>query len=782
MRYLKLLFLINLAPLFVIAQKYTISGYIKDEQSGEVLIGATVVNHRTSSGSIANTHGYYSLTLSEDSVSLTFSFVGYQRHVSKFYLRKDTVLNIGLNGAMLEELELIGSRTDVIHQSSRMSTFNVPLEQVTALPVLLGETDILKILQLTPGVQSGYEGSNGLYVRGGGPDQNLILLDGVPVYNASHLFGFFSIFNTNAINHVELTKGGFPARYGGRLSSVVDIHMKEGNNKAARAEGSIGLISSNITVEAPIEKETSSFILSARRTYLDVLARPRIRKQTGGDRGYYFYDLNFKMNYILNQRSRLHLSTYYGDDKGYAVEKTTFSDPDAKFSSTNRSGLTWGNAIVAARWNHVFNPRLFGNVTATYSRYRFSISRKYEEQKTSVDLSEDLFYGNVYTSGIRDWGAKIDFEFVQGDNHYLRFGVGGINHKFSPGVYTYRSSEINDYISGETSVESYELTAYVEDDWNISTSLKSNIGIHGSAFSVMGKIYHSIQPRISLRYLITEDLALKTSFSSMTQFIHLLTNAGIGLPTDLWVSSTRQIKPQQAEQIALGFAKTYLSMVEFSVEGYYKTMTNLIEYKDGASYLNTEGDWQDKVVTNGTGKSYGTEFLLQKKTGALTGWIGYTLSKAFRQFDDLNSGRKFPYKYDRRHDISLAVTQSFTNHRRLSAVWVFGTGNAISLPIATYEGASNNFDDRYFNGSNVITYGGRNSYRMKSYHRLDLSFSWIKKKSWGERKWTVGVYNAYNRLNPFFIDLGMNDKSQLRFVEYSLFPILPFATYTFKFL
>ena len=771
------------------AQKFTISGYLKDADTGESLIGATLIHPKTSSGSSANTHGFYSLTLPKDSISLVYSYVGYQPTTIKFSLKRDTVININLQSStLLNEVIVSGTKAEAIHESTKMSTLTVGMEQVKALPAFMGETDILKILQLMPGVQSGNEGSTGLYVRGGGPDQNLMLLDGVPIYNASHLFGFFSVFNADAINHVELIKGGFPARYGGRLSSVIDINMKEGNMKKVKGEGSIGIIAAKATVEGPIVKDRTSFIVSARRSYIDILAQPVILLATDDVRaGYYFYDLNLKLNHIINSKNRLYLSTYMGDDKAYAKTKDQ-SRPGGPSTTTSKSefSLKWGNLITAARWNHIFGPKLFSNVTATYSRYLFDISQKYEENKTTPGMpDENLFYGNNYHSGIRDWAAKIDFDYLPSPNHFIRFGANNIWHQFSPGVLSFRSSIDGDTTVGAKVIKAYEASAYVEDDWKVSKRIKLNAGVHGSTFAVENEWYYSVQPRISSRFLLTDDFSFKASYSSMTQFIHLLTNTGIGLPTDLWVPSTARVKPQQANQVAIGFARTYKSQYEFSLEGYYKKMSNLIEYKDGASYLNVEGDWQDKVATNGQGKSYGAEVLVQKKTGAITGWLGYTLSKAVRQFDELNFGEEYPYKYDRRHDVSAALTYEWNKRMDFSMVWVFGTGNSITLPIATYEGVANGLgqNSRYNNypPMDVTYFGGRNSYRMRNYHRLDLSFSWWKDKKWGQRKWTLGVYNAYNHLNPFFVDIGYDKKGNLRFIQYSLFPIIPSITWSFKF-
>ena len=773
------------------AQKFTVSGYIKDAETGESLIGATLLHPTTSSGSSANTHGFYSLTLPKDSVSLLYSYVGYQPTTIRFFLRHDTVITINLQSStVLNEVVISGTKADPIHETTKMSTLSVPIEQIKALPAFMGETDILKILQLMPGVQSGNEGSTGLYVRGGGPDQNLMLLDGVPIYNASHLFGFFSVFNADAINHVEMIKGGFPARYGGRLSSVIDINMKEGNMKKIKGEGSIGIISSKVTVEGPITKDRTSFIISARRTYIDLLAQPIIRAQarrqgTQANGGYYFYDLNLKLNHIINPNNRLFFSTYFGLDKAYAKSKDGYARDTIFTSIKDEFSLKWGNVITATRWNHVFGPKLFSNVTATYSRYLFDISQKAEQTITSPSVpAQTIISGIQYHSGIRDWAAKVDFDYLPSPNHFIRFGANNIWHQFSPGVLAFRSSVEGDTTIGAKVTNAYEAAVYVEDDWKISKRFKLNAGIHASAFVVEKQLYHSVQPRISSRFLISDDLSFKASYSTMTQFIHLLTNVGIGLPTDLWVPATARIKPQQANQVAIGFAKTYKSQYEFSLEGYYKKMSNLIEYKDGASYLEIEGDWQDKVATNGHGKSYGMEVLAQKKTGRVTGWIGYTLSKAVRQFDELNFGKEYAYKYDRRHDISVAMTHEWNKRMDFSMVWVYGTGNAITLPVATYAVASNNVDQRFSYGNNEVTYyGDRNSYRMRSYHRLDLSFSWWKDKKWGQRKWTVGVYNAYNRLNPFFINLEHNHGivNSKNFIQYSLFPIIPSITYSFKF-
>lgn len=761
-----ILLLLFLLPCVLFAQKYTISGYVRDAATGESLIGSAILSRKTLQGTTANVHGFYSITLSSDSVKLVYSYVGYSPIELKFILKRDTTIDVGLeNASQLEEVVVNASRSEEIQEVSQMSSVNVPIEHIKNLPALLGQVDVLKILQLMPGVKSS-EGSTGVYVRGGGPDQNLMLLDGVPVYNASHLFGFFSVFNADAINRVELIKGGFPARYGGRLSSVIDVTMKDGNMKELHGEGSIDIIAAKLTVEGPIKKDKTSFLVSTRRTYIDYLIQPIVRAQNPDARfGYFFYDLNTKFNHIINKRNRIYLSTYLGDDKAYAREKSDGFEDEA--------GLLWGNIITAFRWNNVAGPRLFSNLTATYSRYRFNVFSKTE--------GNGEVYKTDYFSGIRDWALKMDYDFIPTPNHYIRYGVAGIAHKFSPGAYTYKEADAPaDTTIGSRKVVAGEFSAYIEDDIKVSPNLKVNAGLHLSAFAVENRWYHSIQPRVSARYLLSDKMSLKASYASMMQFIHLLTNAGLGLPTDLWVPSTKDIKPQQSRQVALGLARNFNAMYEVSLEGYYKTMTNLIDYKEGTSFVDVQTDWRDKVSSSGKGESYGAELLAQKKVGKVTGWVGYTLSWTYRQFDDLNNGKWFPYKYDRRHDISVAMTHTWNDRMDFSAVWVYGTGSAVTLPTATYLAAKSPSVFTYY-PQTVEYYGERNSFRMRAYHRLDISFSFWKSKDWGRSKWTLAVYNLYSRRNPFFMELSSDDRGNPKFVQYSLFPIIPSINYSFKF-
>jgi hypothetical protein len=780
MRRLYLVSFIILITLSAKAQKFTISGTIKDRASGENLIGASIFNVSTGQGTTSNTYGFYSITLPKDTVLLRISYVGYESSIIKILLSRDTTMNIEMGeGKLLQEVVINANEEEKIQNTTRMGTIDVPIDQIKAMPAFLGETDVLKVLQLLPGVQSGTEGSSGLYVRGGGPDQNLILLDGVPVYNASHLFGFFSVFNADALNHVELVKGGFPARYGGRLSSVIDINMKEGNMKEFKGEGSAGLIASKITLEGPIVKDKTSFIISARRTYIDILSRPLIKSSSGGNNvvGYYFYDLNGKINHKIDENNRIYLSTYMGDDKAYARFKGEFGNTKYK----EEAGLKWGNVTTALRWNSIWNKKLFSNLTTTYSRYRFKVFTNYNEESTSAGTPSTIYYENEYFSGIRDYAIKLDFDYIPSPNHLVKFGAQAIQHLFSPGVFSYKGNEAADTTFGAKKVYAKEFFAYLEDDIVVTEKLKFNIGAHASGFLVDDKFYHSIQPRLSARYLLSPSVALKASYAQMTQYIHLLTNAGLGLPTDLWVPSTPTVGPEQSYLTSVGAVYNLNSTYEFSVEGYYKEMTGLIEYKDGASYLDIEKDWQTKVET-GKGESYGAEFFLQKKTGRINGWIGYTLSWSNRQFDNINEGKKFPYKYDRRHDVEIAATYQWKKNKELGFTWVYGSGTALSLPSATYEKLpAEEGSYRYYGNENIDHYDGRNNYRMSAYHRLDFSYTTTKKTKWGERSWVIGVYNVYNRKNPFYMDKGYDKNGDKKFIQYSLFPVIPSVSYRFKF-
>lgn len=771
----------------LIAQKYTISGYIEDAKTGEKMISAAVYDANTMKGGITNNYGFYSLTLPAGKIKLTVSYLGYQNYVKEIDLQSDQNLIVNLNPTItLSEVEITDSKAIEKVESSQMSAVEIPIQNIKKLPVLLGEVDIMKSIQLMPGVQSGNEGTSGLYVRGGGPDQNLILLDGVPVYNADHLFGFFSVFNADAISNVNLIKGGFPARYGGRLSSVLDIRMKEGNNKELRGEASIGLISSKLSLEGPIIKDKTSFIISARRTYIDVLAQPFIRMAQKGEKisaGYYFYDLNGKINHKFSDKSKLYLSSYMGNDKAYSKMKYDYIENDAKYEFNEKADLAWGNITTALRWNYQLNKKLFSNTTLTYSRFRFHVGEDYTEKRTDNSGFEETQYKFKYLSGIQDWGGRVDFDYIPSPNHYIRFGVNDIYHTFNPGVVAAKFSSIADAqlidtTFGNSKIYGNEFQLYVEDDIRIGGNFKTNVGVHYSGFFVKDEFYQSIQPRVSSRYMFTEKFSLKAAYSKMSQYIHLLTNTSIGLPTDLWLPVTDTIKPMNSDQIAVGGVYAINNNLDISLEGFYKTMDNLIEYKEGASFFDTGADWQDKIEV-GDGWSYGIEILLQKYIGKTSGWIGYTLSWSQRQFDNISFGEKFPYKYDRRHDISIVVNHKINDNIDIGVTWVYGTGNAITLGLEKYVSYFDLENNNYYEPIEYFEH--RNNYRMPAYHRLDLGINMTKKLKWAERTWSFGAYNVYNRKNPFYLYFGYDSQNNRVLKQISLFPIIPSFRLSFKF-
>lgn len=778
---------------FLIGQEsFTISGFIEDLSSGERLIQANIVDVDNNTGSVSNSFGFYSITMPKGQHTLAVTYVGYQKMTQVIDLNKDTTITWRLDpNVSLETVEVTAESVKRLQDESQMSTIEIPMQQLKKIPALLGEVDVLKALQLLPGVQSGGEGQSGLYVRGGSPDQNLILLDGVPIYNASHLFGFFSVFNADAIKDVKLIKGGFPARYGGRLSSVIDIAMKDGHKDEFHGNVSVGVVATKATLEGPLIKDKTSFLVSARRTYLDILTRPIIKESfrsndSEGVVGYYFYDVNAKVNHKFSDKDQLFVSFYNGLDKFY-LEETYKTD---NFEDHNEAKWGWGNNILALRWNRVWRPKLFSNSTLTYSTYTLNNDINFQYKDKVNDYRELSELG--YLSGIRDYTAKMDWDYLPTSDHFVKFGASAIYHEFLPGTFDLKFEDTSgdtqiDTSLGQKNLYATEVAIYAEDDWRVNDKLKVNFGVHGSAFFVDGEPYYSLQPRVSARYLLPGDMALKASYAEMQQYIHLLAFEGIGLPTDQWVPTTKNVKPQTSRQVALGLAKTFDLKYEVSLEGYYKTLKNVISYKEGASLFQFN-DWQDRV-TQGDGESYGLEFFVQKKTGRLSGWLGYTLSWTYRQFDDLNEGRKYSYRYDRRHDLSLVASYQLSEKVNLSGSWVYGTGNAITLAGTKFYSGHPSYLDQFIGSEPTDYYGEKNNFRMRSYHRLDIGIDLIKKTDSYTRKWSFGAYNAYNRKNPFFLYYdreytftpGGGEESETVLKQASLFPVIPYVTWSIDF-
>lgn len=771
---LGLLFLSN----SMFGQKHTISGFVHEQGSMETMIGVNVYIPEKLVGTTSNSYGFYTLTLpAQDSIDVRWSFVGFKTCQKRISLKSNQKIDIILEpNSLLEEVVVSASSFEKESDKTQMSSIIITPMEIKSIPMLLGEKDVFKALQLMPGVQKGNEGSSGIYVRGGGPDQNLIILDEATVYNANHLFGFFSLFNGDALKSIELTKGGFPARYGGRLSSVVEMNMKDGNKQHYSGEAGIGLISSRLMLEGPILKNKSSFVVSGRRTYIDALAQPIIRAQSeGASAGYYFYDLNAKVNYVFSNKNKIYLSGYFGRDKFYLNDNSSSQE-------LMKNGLYWQNATTTLRWNHLFNDKLFANSSLIFSDYTLKL---YSEETFSGDK-----FSLSYKSGIQDFSGKFDAQYSPNPNHLVRAGFVAIYHTFTPSAFVIKSSLATEDFDNTLKNEALESAIYLEDDWKTSFKLKVNGGIRLSSFVVGDKTYINPEPRLAANYPLKNNLSIKASFASMSQYLHLLSNTGIGLPTDLWVPATENTLPQKSWQIAGGLAKDFLKQdVSITLEGYYKKSNNIIGYREGASFLmiedassSNEFDWE-RNITSGQAWSYGAELLVRKTAGKFTGWIGYTLSWTQMQFDELNFGKKFYARYDRRHDISIVAIYNIKKDIILSATWVYGTGNAVTLPKSSYAPAPYH---RFGYFQTVTDYGDRNSFRMPSYQRLDIGLQFIKKREKYERTFELGLYNAYNRKNPFYIYLtskyNYDNNTQKQIInQVSIFPLIPSISWSIKF-
>jgi hypothetical protein len=770
-----------------VSQKYTISGYITDENTGESLIGANVYLKNPIRGTTTNTYGFYTITLEKGIHSIYVSFLGYKDWFQEVVLEKNMTINIKLQSTVITTKEVVISadRPDKNVMSTEMGVFEMPVEMVKKLPAFMGEVDILKTIQLKPGIQSGGEGMTGFYVRGGGPDQNLILLDEAVVYNAAHLFGFFSVFNSDALQNVEIYKGSMPANYGGRLASVLDISMKDGNNRKYAAEGGIGLISSRLTVEGPLKKDTSSFIISGRRTYVDVVLKPFLNKASPfRQSAYYFYDLNAKVNYRLSDKDRIFLSGYFGRD--------VFDLSDSQNSFSN--SISWGNGTAVMRWNHLFNQKVFANTSIIYSKYDFGF-----------DAIQDQYDMKLY-SGIEDWNAKIDFTWIPSTTHTVKYGANYIYHTFTPNNISAKTSEVEFDFGEAVKLYSHEGALYVNDEFDLTGLIRISAGLRYSLFCHVGpfdrfikdpvtnltvdtisyaagervKTYNHLEPRLSARFIVDENSSIKAGFTQNYQYIHLAALSAVSLPTDIWVPSTEIVKPQFGTQYSVGYFRNFLKNIyEGSVEVYYKDMKNQIEYKEGALIEDNVSNNTDNNFTFGDGYSYGIEFFINKQYGKLTGWVGYTLSRTSRIFPEINLGEEFPAKYDRRHDVSIVTMYEINPNLNVSLVWVYATGNTATLPVS-----------RYIIGGNIVNeYGARNSYRMPPYHRMDISVNWTPKqkkvRKW-ESSWNFSIYNVYNRMNPYYIYFEttgniMEGHMEIKAQQVSLFPILPSVAYNFKF-
>ena len=775
----------------------TISGFVEDAHTGEKLIGATVYFPKLQLGTTTNQYGFYSLTTAKDTMSLMVTYVSYSPMSIPLKDDVNKQMNIKLTPInTLQEVEITDQHLPPLQEQTQMSKVGVAVAQAKAMPRMLGETDVLRTIQAMPGVGGGMEGTSSIHVRGGSPDQNLILLDGTPVYNSSHLFGLFSVFNPDIIKNVDLYKGAFPARYGGRLSSVVDISMKDGDMHGYHGEVSLGLIASRVMVEGPIIKGKTSFIITGRRTYADLLAQDAaiegLKLGDSGEFWAYFFDANVKINHIFSPKDRLFLSGYGGRDNMRVKRDKGFDSLNGvakRYYEKMNFALGWGNQAYSLRWNHIYNPRLFSNVTVNYSEFLFDTEYEYKFEAQNAITEKDSMYGR-YFSKVQNAGAKIDFEFRPNPLHTFRFGAQATWHIFQPGITRFMnvsdSLQLTDTAYNNITNKGVELSLYWEDDFKIADSMYLNLGTHASSFLVSGRSYISVQPRLGFRYLLPRKWAFKLSYTSMTQYIHLLTNNATFLPTDLWVATTKKVPPMFSNQFAIGLAKTSNdNMFEMSMELYAKTMQNVIEYQETAdNFQSATNNWEDNVVV-GRGWSYGSEFLLQKKKGKFKGWIGYTLAWSERAFPNVNNGAVFPYKYDRRHDLEVVLTQQLGKRWELSAQWEFATGAPLTLPSGSYErimDPSPHLPPTTVDPRDVDLIGNRNTLRMENTHRLDIGATHTKVRKRTRYILNISLYNVYNQKNPFFYTYKRNEETLKReLTKFSILPILPSISYAIKF-
>lgn len=760
------------------------SGYVEDRLSGERIPDVEIYFPDLERGTITNQYGFYSFASASTQIKLLVSHIAYEPQEFDLKLFQDTTLNIILTPReiSLSEVEVVVSPNRAV-ENVYMSQHNIEIAQIETLPMLLGEPDVQKVLQLLPGVQGGQEGSSGLYVRGGRADQNLILLDGLPLYNPSHLFGFFSVFPTQAMKSVKLFKGGFPARYGGRLSSVVDYTMREGNLKQYRGQAALGIVSSRVLIEGPIKKEKASFLLSGRRTFIDLFLRP-FQKGNSEQDLIYFYDLHFKANIIASGRNRFYLSAYAGRDLfeyRYDSEKNQLNVskfiPDRSETDTG-----WGNRLLALRWNHIIGDRTFVNVLAGMTSYHYALEQHRTRSQPGINepirVSEDS-----WNSAILDRIVKVDAEHNAGSRHYLRFGLEGIWHRIQPGR-TQRQTETESEEKATVEqqfptnhLKSRTIAAYAEDEIYLSRRFQINVGLRASGYLVDGGPYWSIEPRVSANLRLSEHLAAKVSAVTMQQYIHLLTQGGARLPNDLWVPSTELINPQRGQQIAMGLAWSVPSgRYELYLEAYWRRMQNLLEYETDANTRSSAVlNWAD-LVEEGNGQAAGLEIFAQKKTGRWTGWLGYTLGKASRKFKNLNDGESFPDGFDRRHDLSIVGRYRINNQVEFSATWVYGSGYPVWLPVGQY----------LIRPVIVVDFGPLNNSRAPDYHRLDVGFHFEKTLSWATRTFSLGLYNLYGRKNPFYVYAYSNIDEYFyrrppQVTKVSLFQWIPSLSYQLEF-
>jgi len=781
----------------VFSQQETIllSGHVRDELTKELLVGAKILIPSMRKGATTNVHGFYSLEINtvESELLVQVSAAGYKTLQQKVVLNGKTKMDFSLAVSTTKEVEIIHYNPNQLEEPE-IGVLSIPMTQLKNIPSLAGEPDVIKAFQLMPGVSGGQEGSSGIFVRGGSPDQNLFLLDDVPLYYVNHIGGFFSTFDANAISSVKLYKSGFPARYAGRLSSVVDIQVKEGNLTKHQGELAVGLITSKIYFEGPIGKDSSlSYLVSARRFNLDLFIRPLARIQTGltNTAGYTFYDLNGKLVKRFKNGGQLAITAYEGRDRIFVKGSRRYTGEN-QVSYTFNSNIRWGNFMATAVYTQQLTRRTFFSTSLSSTNFKYNNST--DTRYSDPGFSDLVNRSRVdFISGVNDLVGKAQFETKIAENYKVKSGVSATGHRFTPGKIVSINTELDTVIGAEY-LFALETNAYVENHLKIGNKIVVNAGLNFNSFFIQDTAFHAFQPRITAALDINKSVNLQMGYSRMTQNMHYLANSGLGMPSDLWLPATKLMVPEVSNQYNLGITyalRTNKKALNFVLEAFYKDMKNLIDYKDGIA-IYSPSSILDKIAQDGTGTVYGLEFLIQKNTGRWTGWIGYTWSKNMRQFDALNFGKPYPFLFDRRHDFSLVLSFKVSENIILNASWVYMTGNAITLGqgsqlapdfLVLNEFGQNNplyeQGNYYFHQSHV--YNGKNGYRLPAFHKLDFSASFTKTKPKGIRTWNIGIYNAYNRHNPLFLFYQANENNEVKLNQLTLFPIIPSVSYSFVF-
>ena len=812
-----------------VTPKHTIYGYIIDKVSKESLIGANVYAPLFMHGTSTNDYGHFSITLPEGNILIESSYVGYEKSAISIDLRKDTLITIALNTKQeLDEVVIESDRPETGVASSRSGAITIPVMQIMRTPAILGEADVIKALHFQPGVQSGMAGQVSMSVRGGNIDQNLYLLDGMMLYNVDHVLGFESAFMPDAVKHVDFYRGSFSSRYGGRLSSVTDVRTKDGDMQQYHGTFSIGLLSSHLSFEGPIVKDRTSFIISARRTYADWLinAFKKPLDISLDHFGLYFADLNAKINHKFSDTDRLYLSFYRGRDVVNVKDKYDSGYNNITSRNKTKEDIHWGNTLYHLRWNHIFSPKLFANVTAGYNQFVLG-SMAFSETKRYLDdnLIEKQSIGLDFKSGIEDLSATIDFDYHPQPEHHIRFGAQYTLHEFKPEVQSSRIAFLENnnetdetFKSGNAVVNAHETALYVEDDMNIGRNWQLNAGLRGVLFSTDGKVFPNIEPRISASYVLPKGMRAKASYSNMHQYVHKLMSSMAASPSDLWVPVTKNMRPMSANQFTLGLFSACIPGWEFGVEAYWKEMNHVIDYIDGATFLGNTKGWETKI-SSGQGRSYGVEFSASKNIGKTTGMLNYTIGRSERWYPDkaINNGRRFPYRFDRRHVLHFLIQHQLTDRIDINAAWNFASGAMTSLakqqslyiyPAIITTGLQS--DEHHTvageTGETHITmypikddyYSSRNNFRLEPTHQLDISMNFHKKKKHGERIWNISLMNAYCHMNQDLLyttikteytDIGVTPQGQpiteakerSILKQVTIIPLLPSFSYTYKF-